>query len=196
MQIKHRYTGAVLFEGESGMSMRDALERATKSGANLRGADLSCANLSGADLRGADLSGADLSHANLRGADLSCADLSHANLRGADLSGADLSCANLSGADLSCANPSGKKLVGKRPYFQVGPIGSRCDYLRAFITDVGLMIRTGCFFDTRSQFELKLDEEHGDNEHAQEYRAALVLVDMHAKLWTPAEEAKREEVAA
>ena len=46
-----------------------------------------------ADLRGADLSGADLSEADLRGADLSRADL-----RGADLSGANLSRADLRGA--------------------------------------------------------------------------------------------------
>ena len=92
------------------------------SRADLRGADLSCANLSGADLRGADLSGANLfganlSDADLRGADLRGADLSGADLRGADLRGADLSCANLSGADLrgadlSCANLSGADLSG------------------------------------------------------------------------------------
>ncbi|MDU6716592.1 MAG: pentapeptide repeat-containing protein [Klebsiella michiganensis] len=38
--------------------------------ANLRGADLSDANLSYANLRGANLRGANLSYANLRGADL------------------------------------------------------------------------------------------------------------------------------
>ncbi|EOW2384548.1 pentapeptide repeat-containing protein, partial [Cronobacter malonaticus] len=51
-------------------------------------------NGSKANLRGADLSDANLSDANLRGADLSDADLSDANLRGADLRGADLSDAN------------------------------------------------------------------------------------------------------
>ena len=61
---------------------------------DLRGADLSDANLSGANLSGADLSDANLSGANLRGADLS-----GAYLRDADLSGAYLSGANL---DLSC----------------------------------------------------------------------------------------------
>lgn len=52
IEIKHRYTGAVLF----------TVEADTLSGANLSGADLR-----GADLRGADLSGADLSAKNLTG---------------------------------------------------------------------------------------------------------------------------------
>ncbi|HEL8187277.1 TPA: pentapeptide repeat-containing protein [Listeria monocytogenes] len=97
-------------------------ERANLRGANLSYADLSCANLRGANLRGANLSYADLSCANLRVANLSYADLSGANLRGANLSGADLSyadlrranlrVANLSYADLSCANLSGANLSG------------------------------------------------------------------------------------
>ncbi len=84
-------------------------ERANLRGANLSYADLSCANLRVANLSYADLRGANLSGANLSGADLSYADLRRANLRVANLSYADLSCANLrganlSGADLSCAN--------------------------------------------------------------------------------------------
>lgn len=77
--------------------------------ADLRDAYLGCANLSDAylgcaNLHGADLSYADLSHANLSCADLSHADLSHADLSGADLSDADLRYADLSHADLSDAN--------------------------------------------------------------------------------------------
>ena len=48
-----------------------------------------------ANLKGADLSGANLIKANLKGADLNGANLSGANLNGANLSGADLSGANL-----------------------------------------------------------------------------------------------------
>lgn len=86
------------------------------NGANLRGADLYCADLSGADLRGADLYCADLRGANLRGADLysanlSGADLHSANLRGADLHSANLSGANLYGADLRGANLYGAKEI-------------------------------------------------------------------------------------
>jgi uncharacterized protein YjbI with pentapeptide repeats len=167
--IKHRHTGAVLFEGEEGMTMRQTLEKATFANADLRGANLSGAHLSGAYLSVADLSGADLSGAYLRGADL----------RGADLRGADL---------------SDKKLAGARPFIQIGPIGSRSDYLQAFITDKGVMIRAGCFFDTRDRFEAQLAATHGMNEHGQEYMAALALIDTHAKLWAP--KAKAEPIAA
>ena len=101
-QIKHRYTGAVLFDADisddtpAGMETRAALEKATEAYANLRGAYLSGADLRGAYLSGADLRGADLRGANLRGADLSGAYLSDADLSGADLSGAI-------GADLAIA---------------------------------------------------------------------------------------------
>ena len=63
MQIKHRYTGAVLFE-DAGLTMRDTLEKATAARADLRDADLSGANLRGANLRGAK--GADLAIARTR----------------------------------------------------------------------------------------------------------------------------------
>ncbi len=211
IQIVSRFDGTkVLFECEvtkdqqdSGVAMRHALEKAAGAradlrdanlrGADLRGADLYGANLRGADLYGADLRGANLGDANLRGANLYGANLGGADLYGANLGGADLGDANLYGANLRGANLyganlrgadlGGKKLAGARPFIQIGPIGSRSDYLQAFVTDRGLMIRAGCFFDTRDQFELRIVETHGDNEHAQEYRAALALIDAHAKLW-------------
>ncbi|EBB8134223.1 pentapeptide repeat-containing protein [Salmonella enterica] len=96
-------------------SMHESGSRANLSCANLRGADLSCADLRDANLRGANLSCADLScadlrDANLRGADLSCADLSCANLYGANLRDADLYDADLSCADLRDANLYGANL--------------------------------------------------------------------------------------
>ena len=128
IKIKHRYTGAVLFECDapadldSGLHLRYALEKATQSGADLSDADLRYANLidanlSGADLRDADLRDADLRDADLRdanlsGADLSDADLRDADLRYADLRDANLRDANLSGADLSYSNLSGSDLSG------------------------------------------------------------------------------------
>jgi uncharacterized protein YjbI with pentapeptide repeats len=174
-QIRHRYTGVVLFEGDAGMTTRQMLEKATAVKANLYGANLIGANLYGADLSGANLIGANLIGANLYGA----------NLIGADLSGANLSGANLIGADLYGADLYGKKLTGDRPFFTIGPIGSRNDYLQAFITDAGVMIRAGCFFDTRDQFELAIAETHGMNNHGTEYLAALALIDAHAELWAP-----------
>ncbi|MFR4199932.1 MAG: pentapeptide repeat-containing protein [Flavonifractor plautii] len=98
-----------------GANLSDAdLRCANLFGANLRGANLSdadlrCANLSDADLRDADLrcanlSNADLFGANLRGANLSDANLRNADLRNADLRNADLCRADLSNADLRCAD--------------------------------------------------------------------------------------------
>jgi hypothetical protein len=72
--------------------------------ADLRDAYLGCANLRDAYLGGANLHGADLGYADLSHANLSYADLSHANLSDADLSDADLRYADLSHADLSDAN--------------------------------------------------------------------------------------------
>ena len=175
IQIKHRITGVVLFEGESGMTMRQVLEQATTAKADLRFAELSFA----------DLRSADLSYANLSFADLSFADLSFANL----------SSANLRSADLSYANLSGKKLVGERPFFSIGPVGSRSDYIQAWITDSGLMIRAGCFYGTKAEFESKLTDKHGDNIHGNEYRSVLVLIDKHAELWAPVTTKKPEEQA-
>lgn len=150
IQIKHRWTGAVLFECEApeGIEIRQhirhALEKANKARADLSYSNLSYSNLSGSNLRGADLSGSDLS--------------------------------------------DGLKLIGNRPVFQIGPIGSRQDFFTAYITNNGLRFDAGCQRQiTRDQFEQRLADTHGDNEHAREYRAALALIDLHAELWTPKE---------
>ena len=66
-EIKHRYSGAVLFEMETD-SLKLCVEAAVKSRADLSGADLSRADLSRADLSWANLSRADLNGANLNGA--------------------------------------------------------------------------------------------------------------------------------
>jgi hypothetical protein len=71
---------------------------------DLRGANLSNANLRGTDLRGSMLREVNLRGADLRDANLSRADLSSANLRGANLYGADLSDAILKLTDMSDAD--------------------------------------------------------------------------------------------
>ena len=58
IEIKHRWTGAVLWSGEA-ESVRDAVARAVSARADLAGADLAGADLAGADLAGAYLAGAD-----------------------------------------------------------------------------------------------------------------------------------------
>ena len=123
-------------------------------------------------------------------ANLRSADLRSANLRSADLRSANLYGANLYGANLGDAG----KLTGDRPYFAVGPIGSRQDVLAAFLTEKGIYLRAGCFFGTVEEFRDKLQNEHGDNVHAKEYTAALGLVIAHYEAWpaTPEPEAASE----
>ena len=126
--IKHRFTGAVLFEAElsaeyeaksDGVRLGAAVKLALKADANLAGANLAGANLAGADLTHANLAGANLAGANLAGADLTRANLTGANLTGANLAGADLAGAYLTGANLAGANlaidagtPNGWRAVG------------------------------------------------------------------------------------
>ena len=198
-QIKHRYTGSVLFEGEAGMTTRQMLEKATSAKNDLRGADLCGADLYGANLRGADLCGANLYGANLCGANLCGANLCGANLRGADLRGANLRGANLYGADLRGADLRGAdlrgadlgeqfgKLVAGRPFFQCGPIGSRSDYLQAFITDKGIVIKAGCFTGFIDEFVAAVEKTHGDTDHGKEYAMAILMIEAHAAIWTPKE---------
>ncbi len=93
------------------------LSKADLTGANLREADLRKANLSGAHLVRANLREADLKWADLRGADLSEANLwdavlCHANLRKATLSKADLTGALLIQADLCAATLTGSSVYG------------------------------------------------------------------------------------
>jgi uncharacterized protein YjbI with pentapeptide repeats len=123
VQIKHRFTGAVLFEAELnatydsatdavrlGVAVRLALKvHADLHGASLRGAYLGGADLGGADLHGAYLGGADLHGAYLGGAYLGGADLHGADLGGADLHGAYLGGAYLHGAYLHGADLGGAK---------------------------------------------------------------------------------------
>ncbi len=170
-EIKSRFSGSLLFSLET-ESIKLCVEAAVKSRADLSGAYLGGANLSSADLSGADL----------RGANLSSADLSGAYLRGANLSSADLSGAYLGGAKLQ-HNDTDLSLVGERPVLQLGPMGSRSDYLLAFITDHGVYVRAGCFWDTLAKFAAAVKETHGTNEHALEYKAAITLIKTHAKLW-------------
>ena len=92
-EIKHRYTGAVIYSCEA-ETLKECAERAVKEkvslrGADLRGADMREANMSGADLRGADLRGADMREANMSGADMRGADMREANM---DFSCWPLSC--------------------------------------------------------------------------------------------------------
>ena len=189
-EIKHRVSGAILFSLETD-SIKLCVEAAIKSkaslyGADLRGADLGRADLRGSYLGGADLRGADLRVAHLRGAYLSWACLRGADLGGADLGGAYLGGAYLRGAYLSDADGEKLKVVGDRPYLAIGPIGSRSDYLQAWLTDAGIYVRAGCYWDTLAEFKKAVKTTHGTSKHAKEYAAAIAMIKAHAKLWMPA----------
>ena len=108
------------------------------------------------------------------------ADLSGANLYGANLYGANLYGAYLSGAD-------GEKItaVGERPFLTIGPLGSRVAYLQVWLTDAGVYVLAGCFWNTLAEFKKAVKETHKDNVHAKEYVAAIKLIETHAKLWMP-----------
>lgn len=84
IQIRHRFTGAVIYESEA-TDIKACLLAAIEIKADLPGADLKKANLREADLRGAYLRGANLQEADLREADLQGAYLQEADLRGANL---------------------------------------------------------------------------------------------------------------
>jgi hypothetical protein len=102
IEIKNRFTGAVLFRSESATTTRQALEEAVMARADLTGAYLARANLADADLTDANLADADLADANLAGA----------NLAGANLADADLADANLADANLADAYLAGAYLAG------------------------------------------------------------------------------------
>ena len=213
-QIKHRYTGAVLFECDvpeqkSGMVMRYTLEKAVQASAYLVGANLKGANLEGANLEGANLTraylvgvnlvganltraylvGANLKGANLEGANLEGAYLAGANLVGVDLVGANLTRAYLVGANLKSANLEGAKfsgdklLIGKRPFFTIGPIGSRCALVSLWLTDKGPMVKAGCFTGTLEEFTAAVEKTHGETDHGKEYAMAILMMESHATLW-------------
>ena len=108
-----------------------------------------------------------------------------AYLSGADLRGADLSDAYLRDAYLRDADGKKLTLVGSRPVFQIGPLGSRADTLMVFLTDSGLHFRAGCFFGDLDHFRAAVLETHGETSpHAVEYAAAISLAQQHARLWS------------
>ena len=154
IEIKNRWNEALLYSGEH-VDVKEAVEAAVKAGANLRGAYLGGADLSGADLR-------------------------DANLGGAYLGGASLSGADLSGAQVGKGGDEAT-LVGSRPIVQIGPIGSRNDWLMVFwCGDAGVRISAGCQKQiSEAHFLKRLAYRHGEgdqaNIHAQHYIEALAF---------------------
>ena len=191
--------GSVLFSYEKeDNTIKDTLEEAIKSGANLgdanlrgaylRGAYLGGANLVGADLVGANLGDAYLVGANLGDAYLGGAYLGDAYLVGANLDGAYLGDAYLGGAYLDGAYLGDAYLVGANlgdewgelqsssDVLIVGPIGSRYGYTTIYHTDKGIFVRCGCFRGSLNEFSEKVKETHGESKHAKDYLALIDFV--------------------
>ena len=110
-EIKHRFTGAVLFSLET-ESLKLCVEAAVNSGVSLDGASLDGAWLDGASLDGASLACASLNGASLDRASLDRASLDGASLDGASLNGAWLNRASLNRASLNRASLDGASLNG------------------------------------------------------------------------------------
>ena len=99
---------------------------------------------------------------------------------GANLRDANLRDANLGGAKVG-QDGDEATLVGSRPVMQIGPIGSRNDWLLVFwCGDAGVRISAGCQRQiTESYFLERLADAHGEGEqaniHAQHYIEALAF---------------------
>jgi hypothetical protein len=113
-EIKHRYSGSVLFSFVCG-SMKQCVEAAVASRANLAGANLAGANLADANLAGANLADAYLADAYLAGANLADANLARANIADANLADAYLADANLADAYLAGAKWPKDAVVPRPP---------------------------------------------------------------------------------
>ena len=103
-----------------------------------------------------------------------------AYLGGANLGGAYLAGANLDGAKVGKGGDEAT-LVGSRPVVQIGPIGSRNDWLLVFwCGDAGVRISAGCQKQiSEAHFLKRLAYRHGEggwaNIHAQHYIEALAF---------------------
>jgi hypothetical protein len=69
---------------------------------------------------------------------------------------------------------------------QIGPIGSRADYLIAVVTTDGVRVTAGCFSGTLDEFRAAVESTHGDSEHGRDYRAAIAMIEAHAEIWAHA----------
>ena len=218
-KILNRFSGELIFKAEvegatETIRLRLAVGLACKAGASLAGA-----NLAGANLAGANLAGANLARANLAGANLAeptwleptwleqafteqaWTEQAFSEQPGRSKLGWSQPGWSQPGWSQPGRSQPGRskpfrkpianlKLIGKRPIFSIGPIGSRSDYLSAFLTDRGIYLRTGCFTGTVDEFHVSLARTHDGNVHAVEYAAALRLIYRHAELWGSEAEAE------
>jgi hypothetical protein len=46
------------------------------------------------------------------------------------------------------------------------------------------MVKAGCFFGTIAEFSDAVQKTHGDSDHGQEYRMAMLMIESHAAIWS------------
>ena len=172
IQIKHKTTGAVIFEhicegNNIAVTLKASIiQRANLVGANLEGANLEGTNLEGTNLYRANLYGANLYRANLAWTNLVGADLEGANLEGTNLEGTNLYRANLEGANLVGANLVGADLVGVNLVGAIGvvsfgPVGNENRICYAYVNN-GIQFRIGCFNGDHNQAIEAIREKYGE----------------------------------
>lgn len=91
--------------------------------------------------------------------------------------GADLGGANLRGADLGGAR------LGDWYILQLGPLGSRNDYLVYKSRGEFEELMTGCFKGTLEEFLEAVESTHGNNKYGQEYQAAVAFIRARKEVW-------------
>ena len=73
---------------------------------------------------------------------------------------------------------TGRPLRQSRPVILIGPIGSRSAMLSVYqCEDGGQLIRAGCFIGSRDEFAAAVAAKHQTGQFADEYRAALAMID-------------------
>ena len=178
MKITQEKLNSIIASHGKWLRDEEDAERADFRYANLRGTELSGADLRCANFNNADLRGANLSSASLRYANLICADLRGANFNDADLSGADLSSASLN-----------------KTYYQITHIGSRNATTTYCIEEDNVFC--GCWNHYRGgtleEFRKRVESVYGENgekpnkKYYSQYIAAIDFFKKMVKL------AKKEE---
>jgi len=71
-----------------------------------------------------------------------------------------------------------RALRQSRPVVLLGPIGSRNKMLSVYqCADGGILVRAGCFLGSRDEFAAAVAKTHPTGQYAEEYRAALAMID-------------------
>ena len=72
------------------------------------------------------------------------------------------------------------KVYGNADYLVIGPIGSRNDITTFFKTaNNDIKVSCGCFTGNIEEFLEKVNETHGNNNYAKEYKTAVEIAKIH-----------------